>query len=262
MIDIENFKIFGKSWSICILDFNRGDIALECIKSLQDGVRGEYDILYYSNGGPQQYVIDFYNAGYIDKLFLSSKNEGCNSGTIRLINNITTEYFIFLESDNVLMSLTQKNLTDFEDALNSEGVGCIDLAGLGHLSQRAFAMKTNLYKELKHMKPNGGPGPFEYTKNEWTEGEAQKLLKQKNLHSVAAAGFIKNNGKFTIREMLCGGILKLRCDTKQLWIEKTPKQKQDIFHLSDVEWGQILNKEWIDGTVPKGLEKESFVCFN
>src|SRR5690606_12883145 len=123
MIDINKFKQFGKKWSFAILDYNKPKEAFLVLESIKNRIkipRDLYEVVYYSNGGNQEYVIDLYKQGLIDKLILSKENEGCNAGTIRLVNSIATEYFFFLEVDNEIgVELTQHDFDKIEQFLSN-----------------------------------------------------------------------------------------------------------------------------------------------
>jgi hypothetical protein len=257
MIDIDKFKkINPYNWTVAILDYNRKDELLRCIQTIcETGLNEVTSIFLYSNGGDQDTAINLYKSGFINRLILSKENEGCNAGTIQLINSISTEYFIFLESDNAIR-FDKNALEKIQEKLNCNDVGCIDLTGMGHFSQRAFAMKTSLYKRVK-ISPVGGPGPFEIGGDEWSEGEMQKHLRDNNLR-VVSVNLVENNGKFTVRQLPCGGILKIRCDTHAVYIVEKPKNKYEgFFGLSDKEWDTILTDQWVDGSIPVSRIAES-----
>jgi len=53
-------------------------------------------------------------------------------------------------------------------------------------------------------------------------------------------------------------------DTKEVFILKPISKKIEFpnVHLTDLEWEQILNNQWIDGTIPEQHKNKTFKVWN
>ena len=91
----------SKCYNILILDYNRPKESELLLASIKKYANFNYKIIYLSNGGEQDYAIDYYNKGLIDKLILRKHNSGCGLGTRELFNDFDIDsdfvfYMIYL----------------------------------------------------------------------------------------------------------------------------------------------------------------------
>jgi len=256
----------SKCYNILILDYNRPKESELLLASIKKYANFNYKIIYLSNGGEQDYAIDYYNKGLIDKLILRKHNSGCGLGTRELFNDfdIDSDFVFYIQCDQFMVrELNQNEIDIYEKAINDKNV-YIDLAGNqggGRYSERAHFINKNYYNKI----PNsiGGPGP--YADSVWTEKSVQDYMKgnQSSFHTVKPLVFA-DNGKSSIREYPCGGKMLMYTDTKEVFILKPISKKIEFpnVHLTDLEWEQILNNQWIDGTIPEQHKNKTFKVWN
>lgn len=245
-----------------ILDYNRPQESELCLKSIHKFSKFNYNIVYLSNGGNQDYAIDFYKQGLIDKLILRKGNSGCGLGTRECFNdfNLDCRYIAYIQSDQFLYrEFSQRELEGYLYLLYTNQFFYIDLAGNqgnGNPSERALIIDKYNYNKIPNSK--GGPGPFANEK--WTEQSFQEHMKENNLKFHSCPTLFLDNGKESKREYPCGGLLLMYTDTKQVFIVKDIKNRIDFpnIHLTDAEWSNILGNKWINGTVPELHKKDSF----
>lgn len=246
--------------SFLILDYNRAPELELLLKSIKDFVKVPHEIVLLSNGGNQEPASVFYANGLVDTLILNKKNNGCGLGTRQLFNSTLAEYVFYVQSDQFLIrEITESTVEHWKKTLN-EGYFYIDLAGNqghGNYSERAHFMKRSDYVNIPGL-PSivGGPGP--YANERWTENFLQEYIKNNNLKLFHETMFFLDNGKRSIREYPCGGILELSTDTKRLYIHKPISKRVDFPNLllTDEEWSLILSGKWQNGTIPQ-LHKDS-----
>jgi hypothetical protein len=252
--------------SYLVLDYNRPVESELCLRSLLRYSRFDYEIVYLSNGGDQDYVIDYYKQGLIDKLILRKENSGCGLGTRELFNNfnLAYDYVIYVQCDQFLCrEFTRKEIQEHIENLNSGEFFYVDLAGNqghGNYSERAHLINKHKYNLI----PNtiGGPGPF--ADKLWTEESVQRYIKNNNLKFYSSKLLFMDNGKVSRREYPCGGILTQHTDEKSVFIEKPIANRIDFpnVKLNDQEWELILTNKWVNGTIPEGHKNDSFKCWN
>lgn len=160
-------------FSFLVLDFNKEEETLICLKSIRERYKGSYpyEIVLYSNGGNQDYIWNYYKAGLADRVVLNNKNTGTGVATHELYDYARAPYSFYIQNDQYLgVELTDKVLEELVRLLGSYDL--IDLSGgAGHddkYSERASICKTETYKNLS-IKGYGGPGPFE---KDWIWSEA------------------------------------------------------------------------------------------
>jgi hypothetical protein len=261
------YDILGKKLSFLVLDYNRPSESFACLKSIKEKVTFPHETVFLSNGGNQDYVLDFYAQGLVDKLILSNRNEGSGLGTIRLINFCSTEYFIYMQCDNVISrDLSDVEISDMMRLLDSGNVGAIDWTGLVpdvcSYSERAFMMKTDFYNSNPYH-TGGGTGPFQGLCLEGSEECNRKWIVDNGKEIVGWRPYIIYDvGKYALLELPCGGILRRRCDSQQLWVLNQPKVKMPCFNLTDEEWEVILRGEWKQGSVPEKSRPHIFYIFD
>lgn len=250
-----------------ILGYDRPIESELCIKSIRKNAKFDHEIVYISNGGNQDYAINLYKNGLIDKLILRKSNSGCGLGTREVYNdfNLNSDYLIYIQCDQFLCREFSKDELYHYLALLQDGKYMyIDLAGNqahGRYSERAQLMSKKLYNSI----PNsiGGPGPF--ANRLWTEESIENYRKNNGLSFLTVNPVLfADNGKISRREYPCGGVLVQHTDEKSVFIEKPIKVRIDFpnVHLTDEEWDKILNNTWVNGTIPEKHRNDSFVAWN
>ena len=245
-----------------ILDYNRPKEAELCLKSIHRFSHFPFKILFVSNGGNQDYAINFYKQGLIDKLILRKKNSGCGLGTRECFNDFDLESGIiaYIQSDQFLCrDFNKDELELYLSLLYTNKFFYIDMAGNqgnGRFSERAFLMPKHYYQTI----PNtiGGPGPFADSK--WTEQSVQEYIERNKFKFFTTKLLFADNGKVSIREYPDGGELIMHTDTKEVFITKPITKRVDFpnIHLTDKEWEEILTNSWAGGTIPIAHRKHSF----
>lgn len=246
-----------------LLDYDRPKESELCLKSIHKYSHFPFNIVYLSNGGNQDYVMDFYKQGLIDKLILRKSNSGCGLGTRECFNdfNLESEFIVYVQTDQFLTrDFNEAELKDYIDLINKYHYFYIDMAGNqgnGRFSERAFMMKKGYYQSI----PNtiGGPGPLASEK--WTEQSVQEYIERNRFVFYSAKPLFADNGKNSIRQYPCGGQLLVETDTKKVHIIKSITKRVDFpnIKLTDLEWNLILKNEWINGTVPEQQKQDSFL---
>lgn len=216
-IPLGSRNLFNYRATFLVLDFNKPKETELCLSSIRARVSfKDYEIVLVSNGGKQNYIIDFYDRGLIDRLVLNKKNYGCGAGTNALYNYCDTELCFYIQNDQYM----ERDLSELEfRALAKElenGYHCIDLSGgAGHadkFSERALLTKASVLN-ANPKKGYGGPGPFE--KNTfWSEESTQIYFKESNLKVWQGwPRLFANNGRFTVRETEDGKVFRLDLET-------------------------------------------------
>ena len=248
--------------SILVLDYSRPQETKLCLESIKNNCLINHEVIYCCNGGENQsYANQFYKDGLVDKLLVNKNNNGGGFGTVQLINNSFNKYILWIECDcEIAYKLDGELLNKFIHALNN-GYSCIDLTGgicgRNNHSGRCFFMEREFYNSIKKDVNGlyGGPGPYNHVK--YLEAFINEYFKANNLN-VAHINFIKDNGKWSVRE-IGDGIYRHRTDTKILEIIKKPTYKTEEYPpFSDTEWQIALKGEWINGTIPEKWKIHSF----
>ena len=175
----QNYSALDKQFSFLVLDYNRPTESELCLQSIRNMVKFDnYEVVFYSNGGGQDYVYDFYKRGLIDRCILNSTNEGTGFGTMKLIQSCATDFFMSIQCDNYLnREFHQDELDAMITMIKETNVFCIDLSHADTnnnlFSERCYVMETDFY----NANPNqvgGGPGP--YIDLTWTEKTTQEWV--------------------------------------------------------------------------------------
>jgi len=255
--------------SYLILDFMRPNESKLCLESIRQYTKFPYQIVYLSNGGEQDYVLDFYKQGLIDKLILNKENNGLGFGTTDLFRFCDTQYSISIQSDQYLRRTFANDEPEFiisyiNQPTKNGFVKSISLAGdtcQGKYSERAHIINTSFYNSIPN-KPNGGAGP--YHNKPWNEGYIQEYYKLNNYrHMIYEMPLFVDNGCYATRQNPDGSIWTHRTDTKQCRLIKGPVKEKYVYpQFTDEEWNEVLSTQsWHDWRVPINEEKHSFVYF-
>lgn len=265
-------KQFTDKVSILVLDYNKPEESRLCLESVQKHCKFEKEVVFYSNGGEQDYAIDFYKEGLIDKLVLSKKNFGLGIGTTDLLQLCRTEFFIYLQNDQYFQRpLYDGEIQTFKYCLGLGHVGSISLAGYpcgeGVYSDRCHFGKTQFFRDMDKWMgsyPDGGCGPYFSGSDTYNENFIQRYFKEFGLFNVASnSHYVIDNGKWSIRENADFSTWKHRTDTKELWLIKGPvKEKAEFPFLSDDEWTEVLETQKWEGKIPKAELAHSFKCWD
>ncbi len=222
--DRGNRNPFKYEVSFLILDFNKPQETESILASIKHHTKfSNYEIVVLSNGGTQDYIMNFYNLGIIDKLILSKKNYGCGIGTHILFDHADSEYAIYAQNDQYMCrDFHIEELNEMKKLLQTN-VKYIDLSGgAGHtdkFSERAHIMPVEIFKDNKD-KGYGGPGPFEHDFC-WSEEMTRFHLYEKKYDTNHNWKMLfGNNGRYTVREDAEGNIVR-----KDLYTGQTEKIK-------------------------------------
>lgn len=199
-----NRNLFNYKVSFLILDYNKPEETSVCLRSIRENVKfNNYEVVFLSNGGKQDYVMEHYNNGLIDRLILNKRNSGCGGGTNALYNYCDTDFFLYVQNDQYLHR--QFTLPELDALVNKlqEGYATVDLSGgAGHrdkFSERAFFSTASVIN-ANPEKGYGGPGPFE-TNTMWSEEMTRMYLDKNGLKVFHDWPILfANMGRFTVRE--------------------------------------------------------------
>lgn len=248
-----------------------------CLESLRKHSKLSYQIIYLSNGGSQDYVLDFYRQGLIDKLILNKENNGLGYGTTDLFRFCDTEWAIYVQTDQYLRRTFAEDEFEFllsqymyKDVYSPGGINnkrevkSISLAGdtcQGKYSERAHLINVKFYNEIKD-KPNGGAGP--YHDKPWNEGHIQDYYNKMNYcHFIYEMPLFVDNGCYATRQNPDGSIWTHRTDTKQCRLIQGPVKERYIYpQFNLIEWDKVLqDQSWPDWKIPAKEINHSFVYF-
>lgn len=258
------------SIDILILDYQKENESRKCLESVRDNFQFDKRVIFYSNGGNQDYAWDFYKEGLIDICVFNSRNDGLGVGTTDLWKIARSDWIINLQNDQYAShTVTQENIDQWISAIeNNPEIGAISLAGFpcgnGIYSDRAHFINRHMllaWDGYEEGYPDGGCGPYWNGSESYNENFIQKRFEQKGL-KVAATNppVVTDNGKYSIRENPDGSIWRHTTDEKAHWIDKdfSPKEKFDYPEMNDSEWEMALNMEFpIWGVDEKGYIPES-----
>ena len=259
---------------ILVLDYNKPEETLTCLKSIQTSCIFPHRVILCSNGGAQDYIQEYYNQGYIDVLILNNKNEGLGFGTELLFKAARSKYVIYLQNDQYFRTyLAPTHIEHFKNWLEEDpSVKCLSLAGTpcgpNVYSERAHFISREFYLGLEDLGedgkgfPRGGCGPYWDGPESYDEGYVQRIFKKHGWRVFSVdPQLVMDNGKTAIRETEDGGIFEHECDTKVLRVICSPKTRQKFPNdLTDEEWEQILKGEWPEeGKVPQKWKEHSFI---
>lgn len=252
--------------SYLILDYQKPNESKICLDSIRKNSKFDYQIIYLSNGGEQDYVWQYYKLGLIDKCIFNLKNNGLGYGTEDLIHICDTEYFIYFQNDQELIyELNQNDINQMKDffvrnkmlgALGWAGTPC----GFNTYSERAHMMKTEFYNSIP--KTHGGCGPYNHLK--YNEQCVQEYFKDNKYTFVSLNPLVKDIGWYTVRDMEECGTWCMRTDNKKLWNIKKPVKINPVFPKFTEEEKIIVLSEsgWPDGKIPELEMANSFHCWD
>lgn len=263
MIDQDN-KIVG----FAVLDYNKPKETRILLESLKKHIKlKKYHprVVLLSNGGQQDYILQFYQEGLIDELILKKDNVGTGYGTIDLMMYLNrTDQAFYIQNDHALIcDITDEIIDKFNELLeNCQKYSHIDVSGNqgnGIYSERAQYVRTKFYNGIP--KSGGGPGPYSHLK--WSEQSIQEFCKEKGLGFIVTPIFFANIGKWSVRQWECGTETRHRTDTKELEFTKLPKNGLsqtliDFYSLTKDEVDVILNGNW-GFQIPENRKNDSFL---
>ncbi len=255
--------------SYLILDFERHDESHTCISSIHRYSKFPYEVIYLSNGGNQEYVLNYYNLGLIDKLILNYKNNGLGFGTTDLFRFCDTKYAIYLQSDQFLRRTFAQDELDYlisflDTKKQDKTIKSVSLAGdhcQGGYGERCHLIETEFYNSIPD-KPNGGAGP--YHDKPWNEGYIQEFYRKNDyMHYIYPDVMVVDNGCFSVRQNPDGSLWKHRTDTKTLELLNGPIKEKYVYpNFTDSEWDGVLKDQiWPKDQIPEQDKKNSFQCW-
>lgn len=251
---------------ILVLDYNRPQETFDCLKSVERHAKFEHQVTLLSNGGRQDYCVDFFGKKLVNRLILNGKNEGLGFGTTDLFKIARQTFALYLQNDQFFFKdITEADISAITDCIkNNQKIGSVGIAGdpcHGVYSERAHIISVDFYNSIP-AKPNGGAGPFHATP--WNEGHIQDFYAKNGFtHYIWPTVLVGDNGKWAVRENPDGSIWRHRTDTKQLELLVGPVKERHVYpNLTDEEWSGVLSSNsWKAGTIPSMDEKHSFVAY-
>ena len=253
---------------ILILDYNRPNESKNLLLSLKKHLKLEKyvpKIVYLSNGGEQNYVMDYYKEGLIDDLIIRKENLGTGFSSMDLFFFVARyDWAIYCQNDQLLArDITDHDIDQFIQVLgDNREVSHVDISGNqgnGQYSERAHFINIKFYNGIQ--KEGGGPGPFNHLM--WTEESCQRYIKENNMKFVVAQPlFFADVGKWSIRQWKCGTETRHRTDTKEMEFTKLPKKALsddliEFYRLTEDEVKVILEGNW-RFKIPENMKKDSF----
>lgn len=247
--------------SVLVLGYMKPDEAFECLESIRRHVRVPYKLIYLDNGGAPDYAWDLYKEGLCDVLISKRYGRGGGYGQTDLFRYCDTEYALFVQCDQTMRhDLTPTVFAHFIKLLDT--YQCIDLNGdqsnKGIWTDRAHLIKTDFFNSFVPF-PNGGPGNDAAP---WNEAYLQRAFAL-NGYTIAhiRPAMFSDEGKWSVREA-GDGLYRHRCDTKQLWVLKTPTYRTEVYPpFNDAEWATVFAGQWIGGAIPEQWKPHSFQCW-
>lgn len=260
--------------TIAVLDFQKPQETRLLLDSLRARIKFDHKIIYLHNGLGAEYGYEYFKMGLIDQFIQTRENNGLGIGTRDVMAASFSEYTMYVQNDQLLgRDFTLADFDHFKDFFweldfENKQIASISLAGApggsGVYSERAHLIPTFFYKEMEKTipLPPGGAGPYHHTI--WREEAIQKFYKEKNYtHFTKLPPYFLDRGMYTLRDMPCGGQIRMRTDTKSVrWI-KLPKAPYVFPEMNEQEWADSITGKWVDGTIPQAYldKKQSFNCW-
>lgn len=238
--------------SFLVLDYRKPHETSECLESIRRHAKVPHQIIYLDNGSQEEYPWDFRNEGLCDVLISKQVGRGGGVGQTDLFRYCDTQYAYFVQSDQMLVhDITIGAQDRFIEALVGDA-RCIDLngdqSGLGRWTDRAHFIDVSWFNSLSPF-PNGGPGPLHELR--WNENYLQEVFDQIGNPIVHVKPVLfADRGINTVRELPCGGIVRMRTDTKAVEWLQLPKAPYVFPEHTPEEWEQVIAGNWRAGTVP------------
>jgi hypothetical protein len=238
--------------SFLVLDYRKPDETRSCLQSIRRHAKIPHQIIYLDNGSRESYPWYFYQEGLCD-IFLSKKRGyGGGVGQTDLFRFCNTQYAYFVQSDQLLIHDITLDIQDrFITALTT-GARVIDLNGdqsqVGRWTDRAHFIDVGWFNSLAPF-PDGGPGEWHHLR--WNENYLQEIFdKLDNPIVHVKPTMFADRGVYTVRELPCGGIVRMRTDTKAVEWLIPPKEPYIFPEHTEAEWATVIRGEWIAGTIP------------
>lgn len=270
-----NQGVAGKL-TVALLDYSRPKESERCLRSIHQHFtlsRDQWQLLYLSNGGTQDYSRRWYDEGLIDTHVANRQNWGCGVAMKQMAQAALTEWVMLVQTDQYAIREWCVEEMDYViDCFESNhDMLYLDLAGnqgQGRYSERAHLVNRRRYLDtpgLDHI--IGGPGPFAQSK--WTERHMQEHWGDK---VYGGRPLFADNGKWSEREYPVeygiGGVpprTRHATDTKVLYVLSPFGRRADGFPnltLSEVEWTQMLEGRWpVEGNIPEHDRPHSFLVW-
>ncbi len=266
-----NQGVAGKL-TVCLIDYNRPRESERCLRSIHQHFslpRDQWQLLYLSNGGTQDYAKRWYNEGLIDTLLLNRRNWGCGIAMKQMAQAALTDWVMLVQTDQY--AVREWCALEMEYAIDclerAPEMLYLDLAGNqghGKASERAFLINRRRYLDIPGFDDVIG-GPGEFAQSRWTERHMQEHCGDMFLTGRL---LFADNGKWSEREYGAAyGYAKTKhaTDTKVLKILSPFSRRADGFPnlvLSDAEWTEVLEGRWpVEGKIPERDKPHSFVAW-
>lgn len=248
--------------SFLVLQYRKEAETLACLQSIRRHAKLSHKIVLLDNGGGEDYNWRFYRDGLCDVLISKREGRGGGFGQTDLFRWCDTRFAAFIQNDQELLYDIDEATFARLAAPLSAGFQCVDLNGdqsrKGIWTDRAHLIDTAFFNSLAPF-PNGGPGNDAAS---WNEAYLQRVFAERGYQIAhVQPALFADCGKWSVREA-GDGLYKHRCDTKQLWIEKQPTYRTEVYPpFNDAEWETALAGHWIGGTIPDQWKLHSFNCW-
>lgn len=266
MISMNDAIVSYRGWdgvraSFLVLDYLKPKETRMCVTSIRRHAKFPFKIYLLSNGARDRYPFDLYEEGLVDYLLLPKKNGGQALGTQDLFRVCDTEYAFYVQCDQIACrDITSVSVAGMISEIKQGGVKAFGLAG--NVNQFAFSERANFMEVETYLtireKPKGGPGIFDRT-DIWLEEHIGNWFKT-NGHKFAIleAPFFADIGKYSIRELPCGGVLRHRTDRGSVEVIVLPKRSHPGYDYSPEEWEDMIAGRWKNGRVPEKWKAGAF----
>lgn len=246
--------------TVAVLAFHKERETRLCLESLRANLRVPHKTVLLDNGSASDWAWQCFKEGLCDTLITKRESLGGGVGQTDLFRWSDTPYTLFVQSDQVLAEPIEDASFQWMLSKLANGFKCVDLNGdqsrRGAWTDRAHLINTDFFNSL-HPFPNGGPGNDAAP---WNEAYLQEVFRrpENQIFHPAAPLFFQDIGKWSVRKA-GDGILKHRCDTKQMYVIKQPTYRTEVYPpLNDAEWQIMLSGKWVDGTIPEEWKRHSF----
>ena len=239
--------------SVLVLDYRKPVETRACLQSIRERLKVPHQIIYLDNGSNDTYPWDLYRQGLCDILICKKNGRGGGVGQTDLFRLCDTQYAYFVQSDQILIRDITSDIQDRLISALTEDAKCIDLNGdqsqKGRWTDRAHFIDAQWFNSLAPF-PNGGPGPLHELR--WNENYLQEVFdKLGNPIIHVRPLFFADRGIWTVRETPCGGIVRMRTDTKAVQWDKLPTQPYIFPEHTPLEWETVIAGNWPADTVPE-----------
>lgn len=250
--------------SFLVLGYKKYWETLDCLESIATNANFPHKTIVLDNSNDEDYC-DFLDDDLCDVLITNKTNMGGGFGQTDLFRYCDTPYAYFVQNDQKLIKIINKEINDKFIELLNNGYKQIDLngdqSGKGIWTDRAHFIDVKFFNLLGSF-PNGGPGPYHHLR--WNENYLQEIFIKYRYQIAHLPLYFQDCGKNSIRTNPDGSEWEIKPDTKAIKLIKGPVLEKYIFpEFTDEEWDGILkNNSWPEWKIPEKLKQHSFHVWN